>query len=375
MPGNDWAQWINAISQLLFLLLFVFLFLGGNQRLQIKLWTNDIKSKLVILENMKKEAETKTLDFMLRRNARDAKKLLDMVKSFFVISPVDIEPTDIIKRLEHLIVLRTRKFREDFKRHMPEAGEVDRSLAETAAEITAVLDFIYRYVRHLLLLGQKTRNWILIMQLQLVMPQIMQISETYLKALDDFLSGAPIGDSAGPMVALKLAGYETPWRLVNEDTVAAETVLEDRKLILVKAKGPESNVGRPGYATKLIVDELLEKGVKPALIITVDAALKLEGEETGTVAEGIGAAIGDIGPEKIKFERSAAGGGIPLRAVIVKMGLEEAILTMKKEIVEGVEKAYERVKKIILSESNPGDTVIVVGVGNSIGVGQVLAAG
>ena len=373
MPGTDWAQWISAISQLLFLLFFVFLFLGGNQRLQVYMWTNDIKAKLSIIDGFRREAEKKTLDYMLKNRARDAKKLLERVKLFFVIPPVDIEPTDIIKRLEHLIVGRTRTFKEEFKRHMPEAGDVERSRAETAAEITAVLDFIYRYVRHLLLTGVKTKNWILIMQLQLVMPQILQISETYLKALNDFLSGAPIGDSAGPMVALRLSGYETKWREVVEDTVAAEASLEGRRLILIKAKGPESNVGRPGLAAQKIIAELEEQGVKPSLLITVDAALKFEGEETGTVAEGVGAAIGDVGPEKIKFERSTANRDIPLRAVIIKMSLEEAILSMNKKILESVDRAVETVKDIIVRDTRPGDTVIVVGVGNSIGVGQAMA--
>jgi len=375
MPGTDWAQWISAISQLLFLLLFVFLFLGGNQRLQIYMWTNDIRAKLGIIDGMRREAERKTLDYMLRNKARDAKRLLERVKLFFVISPVELEPTDIIRRLEHLLVERHRTFKEEFRRHMPEAGDVERSLAETAAEITAVLDFIYRYVRHLLLTGIKTKNWILIMQLQLVMPQILQLSETYLKALNHFLSGAPIGDSAGPMVALRLAGYDAGWKEVAEDTVAAEAELEGRRLILVKARGPESNVGRPGLAADLIVRELLDRGEKPAMLITVDAALKMEGEETGLVADGVGAAIGDVGPEKIRFERSTAGGGISLRAVIIKMGLEEAILSMNKKILEGVDKAVERVKNLILEETRPGDTVIVVGVGNSIGVGQNMAAG
>ena len=371
---TDWASWISAISQLLFLLFFVFLFVGGNQRLQVYLWTNDIKAKLAILDSMRREAEKRTLDYMVRRRAREARRLLDRVKEFFVIPPVDLEPTDIIRRLEHLILSRTRRFREDFRESMPEASETERSIAETASEITAALDFIYRYVRHLLLTGVKTRNWILIMQLQLVMPMILKISETYVRALQDFLTGAPIGDSAGPMVALRLAGYDTRWRLVGEDrdTVVAEAGLEGRRLLIVKAKGPESNVGRPGYATKLVVKELLDRGERPSLIVTVDAALKLEGEDTGKVAEGVGAAIGDPGPEKIRFERIAAEHGIPLRAVIVKMSMEEAILSMRKPILEAVDRAVERVREIILRETRPGDTVVVVGVGNSIGVGQPL---
>ncbi|WP_052287753.1 DUF1512 family protein [Hyperthermus butylicus] len=75
-------------------------------------------------------------------------------------------------------------------------------------------------------------------------------------------------------------------------------------------------------------------------------------------------------PKKIRIERIAVKHNIPLYAIAIKMGVEEAITAMKKEIVEGVEKAVERVKKLVLEVTKPGDTVIVVGVGNTIGVAQ-----
>ena len=59
-----------------------------------------------------------------------------------------------------------------------------------------------------------------------------------------------------------------------------------------------------------------------------------------------------------------------MRAVIVKMGLEEAILAMSEKLVKGVEKAVEMVKDVIRRETRPGDTVVVVGIGNTVGVGQ-----
>ncbi len=364
------ADWIQAIAQLAFLLIFVLLFFGFNQRIQIYMWSRDIKAKLRILEGMARESRKKTLDFMLKHKARDAEKILNQVIDFFVIEPVSIEPTDIIKRLDHLFDTRRRRFKDEFSRAMPEVDEVARSKAETAAEIASALNFIYRIVRHILLLSEKTRNWILIMQLQLLMPQILRIAETYRRALDDFISGVPIGDAAGPLVAVKLANYNGSWRHVDDETVYAVTNYEGREVILVKAKGPGSSVGRPGYATERLIEEYVNRGVKPSLLITVDAALKLEGEDSGVVAEGVGAAIGDPGPEKIRFERIAAKYGIPLRAVIVKMSLEEAIRAMTKQIYEGVEKAVQRVASIIKSESKPGDLVVVVGVGNTIGVGQ-----
>ncbi|WP_131159823.1 DUF1512 domain-containing protein [Aeropyrum pernix] len=363
-------EWISAISQLLLVLIFVALFTGANQRIQVYLWSRDIRSKLVILESFANDARRRAVEYMVSKGAKDAESLVSRLADFFVISPVDIEPVDIIRRLEHLVNLRSRRFKEEVARHMPEADEVSRSKAEVALEIASALSFIHKYVRHILLTGEKTRNWILIMQLQLIMPMILKIADTYRRALNDFLKGVPIGDSAGPMVALRLAGRGARWERIEEETVYTVADVEGRRVYIVKAEGPGSSVGRPGSATERLIEKLVAQGMKPRLLVTVDAALKLEGEETGSVADGVGAAIGDIGPEKIRFERIAVKYGIALRAVAIKMGLEEAILGMTEKIVKGVEKAVERVKDIIRGESKPGDIVVVVGVGNTVGVGQ-----
>ncbi len=363
-------EWISAVSQLLLLLFFIAIFAGANQRLQIYMWSRDIKSKLTILEGMVNEAKRKTLQRMASQGAREPEKLLNRVMEFFVVMPVDIEPIDIIKRLEHLINVRERRLRSEFERAMPNADPVERSKIETAAEIASALNFIYKLVRHLLIQGEKGRNWILIMQLQLIMPQLMKIADAYRRALNDFLKGVPIGDSAGPLVAYTLAGPNAKWNKIADETVYTETEVEGRRVVIVKAEGPGSSVGKPGTATEMLVERLVREGRKPKLIITVDAALKLEGEETGSVAEGVGAAIGDIGPEKIRFERIAAKYGIPLRAVIIKMGLEEAIIAMSEKIAKGAMEAVNLVKELIRRETRPGDVVVVIGVGNTIGVGQ-----
>ena len=106
------------------------------------------------------------------------------------------------------------------------------------------------------------------------------------------------------------------------------------------------------------------------MIIMVDAAQKFEGEETGGISEGVGAAIGGIGTEKFKIEEIAHKHKIPLYAVIIKESLREAIAPMKKEIYEGVEKALERVKRLIREKAVEGDMVIVTGIGNSIRIAQ-----
>ncbi|MCE4623928.1 MAG: DUF1512 family protein [Caldisphaeraceae archaeon] len=43
---------------------------------------------------------------------------------------------------------------------------------------------------------------------------------------------------------------------------------------------------------------------------------------------------------------------------------------MNKKILDGIDKAVERVKRIIEEESKPGETVFIAGIGNTAGVGQ-----
>ncbi|NAZ38854.1 MAG: DUF1512 domain-containing protein [Acidilobus sp.] len=368
--GSEISTWATLIVNILWVALLLLWLTGLGNWIQVYWYRADIRSKLTILGGLADEARKETLDYMNRNKAKDASSLLNRLLDFFMIEPVEIEPTDIINRLRHLINIRDVRFKEVFNQVMPDSDEVTRSVASTAAEIASALNFIYKYVRHLLLFAEKTKNWYLILQLEIFMPQIIQIAQMYRKALDDFLYKVPVGDGAGSLVALRLAGFGAKWREVTEDTVVAESEFEGRRLLIIKARGPGSTVGRPGEAAEKAIREAIAQGRRVSLMITVDAALKLEGEETGEVAEGVGAAIGDPGPEKIRFERVATEYNIPLRAVIVKMGMDEAILAMNQHIYKGVENAVERVKQIIRSESREGDTVVVIGVGNTVGVGQ-----
>jgi len=368
--GSEISTWATLIVNILWVALLLLWLTGLGNWIQVYWYRADIRSKLAILGGLADEARKETLDYMNRNKAKDASSLLNRLLDFFVIEPVNIEPTDIINRLRHLINIRDARFKDVFNQAMPDSDEVTRSVASTAAEIASALNFIYKYVRHILLFAEKTKNWYLILQLAIFMPQIIQIAQMYRKALDDFLYKVPVGDGAGPLVALRLAGFGAEWREVTEDTVVAESEFEGRRLLIIKARGPGSTVGRPGEAAEKVIREAIAQGRKVSLMVTVDAALKLEGEDTGDVAEGVGAAIGDPGPEKIRFERVATEYNIPLRAVIVKMGMDEAILAMNQHIYKGVENAVERVKQIIRSESREGDTVVVIGVGNTVGVGQ-----
>jgi hypothetical protein len=160
-------------------------------------------------------------------------------------------------------------------------------------------------------------------------------------------------------------GHEV--RKVPKDNVVASVPVEGRTAYVIKAEGPGGNVGKPGDAVKTIIDE---NDGKIATIIMIDALMKLEGEEVGEIAEGVGPAIGGPGVDQFKIEESLLKYRIPINAVVIKEDIGDNVMPMRKEIFDAVDKAIERVKEVILERTKEGDKVIIVGVGNSIGIGQ-----
>ena len=72
----------------------------------------------------------------------------------------------------------------------------------------------------------------------------------------------------------------------------------------------------------------------------------------------------------LKIEEVASNNSIPLYAIIVKQTMVDAISVMKKEIAESSEEVMTRITRAIKERSKRGDDVIIVGVGNTVGVGQ-----
>jgi hypothetical protein len=370
---SDLATWIIAISILISTVLSILAFLGVAQGIQLRVWRNQIESRLRILENYVGDVKDESRRLLKRLGVKDADRTIERIMDYFVVEPVSIEPTDITRRLER--VIRTEEERiEQIVQLAAGNNIVDNVVFKNTVTLLGIanaLNLLYKYLRHMLLLGVKTKNAMLVAQLWMMLPFYMRIAKAYRDAAKTIAKGMPIGDAAGPLVAYKFvheyAGRQALYEEVAKDTVYTIVEYEGRKVYVVRAKGPGSTVGRPGEAVEKLADRLGADQL--AAIITVDAALKFEGEETGIIAEGSGVAMGDPGPEKIRIERLAVKRGIPLHAIAIKMGFEEAIGAMDKRIVEGVEKALKELKTLILETAKPGDVVIVVGVGNSIGVG------
>ncbi|MDT7861226.1 MAG: DUF1512 domain-containing protein [Saccharolobus sp.] len=362
----------NSLYYILtYLLFFVLLFLlylpGVNTRLTVSMLSRGIEAQLNVIERYLNESKSKMEQLLRERGVQDPKSFVNRIAEMFIIDPVSIEPTDIIGRMRLLLRTGEDKIRDLITLVIPNIDSVSRSKLEVSAEVVNSLNLIYKVIRHYLILAKKLNSVILLYQLQFVVPQLVKMSEAYSKAMNTFIRGIPVGDSLGPLVAAYLfMKADKKWN-PSRDTVAGEVEFEGRKLVVIKAEGPMATVGRPGEAVANVIEEY--KG-KVSRIITIDAALKLEGEKTGSIAEGTGVAMGDPGPEKISIERVAVKYNIPIDAVIVKMSMEEAITEMRKEIYQAASKALELVKKIILERTKAGDVVVIVGVGNTVGVAQ-----
>jgi len=358
---------LDVITQLMFMAFLLMAFTGADARLRMYIWAKNIRVKMEEIKGYAEESEKETLEVLKKLNVKNADEIVRRIKEFFHISPVDIEPTDITKRMAHIIRTGQERWERLLSSSLPEdVPRAHKHNAMVMLEITNSLNTIYKIVRHYLLTSLKTNNFFLMMQLWMLMPMISKMSKTLRDALDTFKNCRPVGDGAGPLVAFRLLiNKKRLWRPAK-DTVAGEVDIEGRRVIVIKAEGPGATVGSPGEAVQRVVEEL--RG-KVDLILTVDAALKLEGEETGQIAEGSGAAIGDPGPEKIAIERAATKYGIPLEAIVIKMSAEEAITDMPEKVAKAVDlvvqKVIERVKEL-----PKGATAIVAGIGNTCGVAQ-----
>lgn len=360
------ASGVNNILNILFVVSFL-AFMVFGQQIQSRIALMQIDGAVRKLEHMRNDAASLTLKIIrdIGKPKDDPAPRLNSLLEQFLIEPVNMDPSGVVNKFDHLLDVREAKFKADVARIAPEASPTQVNNLENLVEATWALNFMFKVVRHLYLLGKKTFSIFVIFQLQAFLPLIMMEADAYQGATKAFAEGHPIGDGAGALVASKLMrGHET--RKVEKDMVAAETTIEGRKVIALKAEGPGGNVGKPGDAIRIVLEE---NNGKASMIIMVDAALKLEGEKTGEVSEGIGAAIGGIGTERFKIEEEATKFGIPVYAIVIKQSIQEAVTTMKKEIVEAAETVIDRIKRLILERTKEGELVIIAGIGNTAGIG------
>ena len=362
--GGDFTSSLISIFWIGFILITFFY----QTRLQSYLALNDISRGLNKLKVMKDKSRKEAIDYLVNvgKAPNDPSQRVDQFLDYVTIMPVDIDPAGLVGKIDHVVTTNNDRVRAEVGALVGANNPVTVSISENLLEVATSLNLIHKIVRHFYLLGKKTNSYFTLIQLQMLMPMIIQEADALLNAVDSFKMGQPVGDGVGPVVVSRfMAGKEK--RVVAKDTVMAITEYKGRKLYVLKADGPMAYVGQPGVAIKKVVEEM---GVKPSAIIMIDAALKLEGEKTGEIAEGVGAAIGGIGVEKFQIEEVATKYRVPLYAVLVKQSILEAITVMRKEIADAADKVATVVNRLIEEKTKEGDEVLVAGIGNTLGVAQ-----
>ncbi len=355
----------NPIMMLIWIIpIILFVFYG--QRIQLYITSGEIKKGIKKLDRYREESRNELIDYITKnlKPTDSSVKKIDRFLDHFTIMPVDMDPNGIVDKVRHTVRSREDYTRKHVKLLSPEISDLELTKVQTLLEIASSLQMIYKIVNHMYLTAKKQNNYPLILPLQMLLPFVMEQAEAMKEAIPAFKARQPVGDGIGPMVVGKMMlGSEK--ETIAFQTVLVKTEFEDRTLFLLKADGPGSTVGRPADALQTIVSSN-----KLDLIIMIDAALKMEGEDSASVAQGFGAAIGGIGVDRFQIEAIATNNNIPVYSIVVKQSVKEAITLMTKEIADQADVVRSQVYEMIRENTTQGQSVLIIGVGNTVGVPQ-----
>src|SRR3989344_1321963 len=337
-----------------FAMLFIFMYV--YPRMMLSQLISKIDQSARKIEDMSDKANS----LVVKKTSHAAKHTIHEFTELFVVEPSSIDPYGLVRKIDQTL----RNMEERFSQFAESVGkgknDQEKQQINYGLRAAVSLRQMAKIVRHYVEISKKFKILQIAMILQMQLPMKEKIAESELRGTEAFVNGWPIGDSIGPLVA---STYMKKGRKIAEEVVAGETLINGRKCFVLKATGPAPHLGR--------IDEAMEKIMKKnriSRVITIDAGAKLEGEKTGAVAEGIGFAMGGIGQREM-IENVLLPKKIPIDSIVIKVGMDEAILPMKKSIFDSVDKAKNYVERSV-ERAKRGQKLIIIGVGNSCGVGD-----
>lgn len=318
----------------------------------MKLQAIDQKIQLM-LSSTKKQILRKS---KLKKSSR----ILDEILEFFTIAPTSLDPFGIIKKWDHIIRTSEDRLEEYAIKLYGRGDEEEIKTLATGISGAITLNQIHKIINHYIGLIKKTRNLQIALIAQMQAPLIERIANSFYKGVKTILNMHPIGDGIGPLVAGMLIDKNDKVK-EKHDCIIVKKRMFGKTVFILRAKGPGARLGQIGK----VASELIDKE-KIKRVITVDAAAKLEGEITGSIAEGIGVAIGGIGVDKAFIEEISSKKGVKLHAVVVKMSQEEAIKPMHPAIFNARNRVIEKLQTLLNEFKEK--KILIIGVGQSSGI-------
>jgi hypothetical protein len=358
----------DIISQIFFYLLF-FAFIFVYPKLTLTQAIYALEKEATTLENMARQTQDTVARKVERRPGAKLKESIHGFMDFFAVGPVDIDPYGVIKKLDMVIKQSDSRFRWFVAQAAPNMNEVEQANIRNALSGAMMTHQIAKVVRHYVETIKKYKILQLALIIQMQIPLITRMAKAASNATKAFVDGVPIGDGIGPLVVASMVKPRARVQVFKEEEFAvASAQVNGRSVWVCKATGPGAGTGYPGkFLLKFTTKNKIDR------IITVDAALRLEGEKAGSIAEGVGVAMGGPGVDRYEIEEFAVKQKIPLDAVAIKVSDEEALGPMRKVIVDAVPSAVEMVKQAI-RRAGARERILIMGVGNTCGVGDDAAA-
>ncbi len=344
-------------------IVFLLFFYPLSQYMMVKQILLKLDQVHSMVEGMSLTAKRHIIRKINRNVSKEVKDSLHAFMEFFAIEPVSLDPYGIVKKIEHIGNLEEKRFRHFVGEIAPHLNEEEKANMVMGLSGAVTLHQVAKIIKHYYELIKKTKNLQMAMIIQMQIPLIERLVKALAKGTEAMTNGWPIGDTIGPLIAAELIGNGKTQLMYDETTICRKK-LKGRDVIVMKARGPGGRLGKLGRS----VEDILKRE-KIAKVVTIDAAAKLEGEKTGTIAEGVGVAIGGAGVDRNYIENLSVQHDISLDTVIVKMGNEEAIMPMRPEVLGAATRVMSLVEKRI-AETKARGKIIVIGVGNSCGVGD-----
>ncbi len=351
---------IGTITSVIFLLFIVF-----YQKIMVMQTLWRAEKDLKTLDEYTKKAEGYVLHNISKKPDKKLKNEISNFMNFFISTPVDVDPYGILNKIEHVMNQSERRFSYFVDSIAPSHGKTEKSNLKFGLIGALGVYQIYKIVRHLIITIKKTNNLQMVLILQMYMPLLLKMAKGNVKATHAFIKGIPIGDAVGPMIAATFKTKEG--EEIAKDVVVSEETIEGKTVFVMKAKGPGASLGKLGKAV-----ETLREREDINHIITIDAAGKLEGEVTGSIAEGVGVMMGGVGVERSKIEEVALKHDLPLDGVAIKMGIMEASAPLHEKVFKSQDKARDVAKRLI--KETKSEKILLLGVGNSCGIGNTKSS-
>lgn len=357
--GPFTSQDFGIFNMLYFVLFFAMFFIFPLlfPKLMLISSLNKIRASLVKIERYAIESENIFLSKVGRK--KGVRERLNLMKGLFVVPPTDLDPYGIVKKFERVIDSMENKINNFISKIAPEKSEDEKSNLAMTFKGVHMNYVMYLITRHLEKIVEKTKNFQLGATVQMFLPMYEEIAKSSRDATEAFANQIPIGDSVGPLVAANFA--EGKCKEIGKDVLMCKRKFKGKDLYILSAKGPGARLGKWGEALKYLTENY-----KIDKIITIDAAMKFEGEQSGKLAEGVGVLMGGPGTDKFRIEEVATEKNIELDGIAIKMSMPESSRPMSKKVFEASKKVTKILEEKI--EEDKAKSIALIGVGNSVGI-------